>query len=37
MVVIGGNELIVVLKNVVSLVVKAVGMFLWRREIVKFV
>jgi MFS family permease len=36
MVVIGGNELIVVLKNVVSLVVKAVGMFFWRREIVKF-
>ncbi|QOR94231.1 MFS transporter [Thermosphaera chiliense] len=36
MVVIGGNELIVVLKNVVSLAVKSVGMFFWKREIVKF-
>ncbi len=36
MVVIGGNELIVVLKNVVSLAVKSIGMFFWKREIAKY-
>ncbi|MEM1867304.1 MAG: MFS transporter [Thermosphaera sp.] len=34
--IIGGNELIVILKNVVSLVVKSITLTFWRREIMKF-
>ncbi|MEM2009811.1 MAG: MFS transporter [Thermosphaera sp.] len=34
--IIGGNELIVILKNVVSLVVKSLTLTFWRREIIKF-